>query len=324
MHRRNLLVSMGCAFAPWPGNLRAQNAAKVPYLGMLLYSNPASDPNAESMLKSLRVLGYIEGRTVRHEYRYASGNAERLSGLAAELVQLQPDVLLALGGDVAPFACKATKNIPIVFVISADPVKLGLVDSLAMPGGNATGVTFLQDELASKRLELLKMAAPHVARVAFVWNPNHPDDELFEAQRAAALLNIELQYLPVRGDRDLDDAFRTASTASSDAFYVVSSRQTVASIPRIVDFVTANKLPLVGGWGAWAQAGGLLSYGPDIGEVVQISASYVDRILKGVQPADLPVQAPTRFELIVNLRTARMLGLPMSPTLLAIADKLIE
>jgi putative ABC transport system substrate-binding protein len=293
-------------------------------LGVLLYSTPQEDPQRKALEEGLRDLGYIDGQNISIEYRFAEGKAERLPELATDLVRLKPDVLFPIGGDVAPFVSKATQTIPIVFVMSADPLQLGLVASVARPGGNATGFTFLQDELASKRLELLKEVAPRISRVAFLSNPDHPDNELRIARRAATVLGVHLQPIEMRGPGDLDGALEAVTHASVDALYVVASRQTVASLPRIVSFAMKNELPLAGGWGAWAQAGGLLSYGPNVGEVVRNAATYVDKIFKGANPGDLPVQQPTRFELLINLRSAKALGLSIPESFLLRADKVIE
>jgi putative ABC transport system substrate-binding protein len=208
--------------------------------------------------------------------------------------------------------------------MSADSVQLDVADSLAKPGGNATGVTFLSDVLAAKRLEVLKEAVPSVSRVGFLWNPDHADSELPVARRAALALGIQLHSVEMRSPGDLYSAFVAATQASIDAIYVVSSRHMVASVTRIVDFATKSRLPLVGGWGTWVQSGGLISYGPNVGAMVRIAAVYVDKILKGAKPADLPVQQPTRFELLINLKTAKALGLNVPPMLLARADKVIE
>lgn len=321
--RRQFISAFG-GMAAWPLAARAQQPAKVPLLAVLLYSNPQSDSQMESVRSGLRDLGYVEGRNLVLSYHSAEGKPERLPDLAEESVREKPDVILALGGDVAPFALKATHTIPIVFAVSADPVQTGLVASLARPGGNATGVTFLQDELASKRLELLKAAAPNVSRVAFLWNPDHLDNEQREAQRAAQNLNVHLQPMEVRGAADFDDAFRVATNAGADALYVVSSRHTVLNIPRIVDFAAKNRVPLAGGWGAWAKAGGLLSYGPNVNEMARRTSGYVDKILKGAKPADLPAQQPTKFELVLNLKTAKTLNLEVSVKVLALADEVIE
>jgi putative ABC transport system substrate-binding protein len=323
MRRRTFIAILGAA-AAWPAAARAQQPARIPRLGVLLYSTRQEDPQARELQQGLRDLGYIDGKNISIEYRFADGKPERLPDLAADLVGLKPDVLFPIGGDVAPFVSKATQTIPIVFVMSADPLQLGLVASLAQPGGNATGFTFLQDELASKRLELLKEVAPRISRLAFLSNPDHPDNELQVAQRAATALGVHLQPIEMRGPGDLDGALRALTQASVDALYVVASRQTVASIPRIVDFAAKDKLPLVGGWGAWAQAGGLLSYGPNVGAVVRNAATYVDKIFKGAKPGDLPVQQPTRFELLINLRTAKALGLSIPESFLLRADKVIE
>jgi putative ABC transport system substrate-binding protein len=325
MQRREFITLLGCAAVAWPLVARAQQgAAKIPRLGVLLYGNPQADPNIESFRRGMRELGYVDGQNITIEYRYAEGRPERLPELAADLVRLKPDVLFALGGDVAPYAGKATQSIPIVFSVSTDPVQGGLVASLARPGGNATGVTFLLDELASKRLGLLKEAVPKVSRVALLFNPIHIDNELREAERAAAALGVKLHPTEVRGSGDLDGAFDAATRAGVDALYVVSSRQTVSNIARIADFAAKNRLPLAGGWGAWAQAGGLISYGPNVDEIVRQSATYVDKILKGAKPAELPVQQPTRFELLINLKTAKALGLAIPESFLLRADKVIE
>src|SRR6266571_3690133 len=206
MRRREFIAVLGGA-AVWPLVARAQKS--VPRLGVLLYTNPESDPSIEVVRRGLRDLGYIEGRNLAIEYRYAEGRPERLPQLAAELAQSKPDVILALGGDVAPWVKKATQSIPLVFSVSDDPVRSGLVATLGRPGGNATGVTFILDELASKRLELFKEAAPRISRVAFLWNPNHPDNEYGIAQQAARKIGVELQSVEMRGPDDLQGALRT-------------------------------------------------------------------------------------------------------------------
>jgi len=274
--------------------------------------------------RGLSELGYVEGRDIAIEYRYAEGHLDRLPSLAAELVALQPNIILAIGGDVAPIAKKVDQKIPLVFVSSADPEQLGLVASLRRPGGIATGVTLLQDALASKRLELLKEAAPNVSRVAFVWYPDHPDNEHREAQRAAQVLGLQLSPIEVRSSVDFETALSTANDVGIDAVYVVSSRLTVLNLKRLVQFAVKNRLPLVGGWGAWAKEGALFSYGPDGVAMAGRAANYIDRIFKGANPADLPVEQPARFELIINLATASLLGLNLPHSLLSRADQLID
>ncbi len=322
MRRREFIAFLGGTAAAWPFATRAQKS--VPRVGVLLYTNPEIDPSIEVVRRGLRDLGYTEGKSLAIEYRYAEGRPERLPQLAAELAQSKPDVILALGGDVAPWAKKATESVPLVFSVSDDPVRSGLVATLGRPGGNATGVTFILDELASKRLELFKEAAPRISRVAFLWNPNHPDNEYGIAQQAARKIGVELQSVEMRGPDDLQGALRTVIEVHADALYVVSSRHTITHIPSIVGFAQKNRLPLAGGFGAWAKAGGLLSYGPDIDDMVRRTASYVDRILKGAKPADLPVQQPARFNLVINTAAAKALGITIPEAFLLRADEVIE
>ena len=321
MQRRTFLMLSGAA-ALWPGSLLAQ--PKPARVGVLLYNTFEGDPNVEAFQRGMRELGYIPGQNVAYEYRAGEGRPERLPQLAAELVQLKPDIIYVLGGDVAPHVVKATQSIPIVFSVSADPVRAGLVATLSRPGGNATGFTYLHDETASKRLGLLLEAVPGVSRVAFLYNPDHIDNELGEAERAAAARGVTLQLAETRGSNDLASALEQAKAAKVDAIYVVSSRQTVANLARIVEFANANRLPLIGGWGAWAQSGALMSYGPNVSEVVRQSAAYVHKVLRGEKPAELPVQQPTRFELLVNMKTVKLLGIAVPEQFLLRADRLIE
>ena len=242
MKRREFITLLGGATV-WPLAVRAQQARRRPRIGILIYSTPERDPSTQSFLRGLRDLGYIDGQNIDFEYRFAEGKPERLRDLAAELVRTKPDVIFALGGDVTPFVVSATQTIPIVYVMSADPVQLGIADSLAKPGGNATGVTLLSDELAAKRLEVLKEAVPSVSRVGFLWNPDHTDNELPVARRAAMALGIQLHSVEMRGPGDLDSAFAAATQADIDAIYAVSSRHMVASVTRIIDFATKSRLP---------------------------------------------------------------------------------
>ena len=321
MRRREFITLIG-GTVTWP--LAASGQSKTTHLGVLLFSTPDSDPQMSNIREYLHELGHVEGKNLLVMYRYGEGSYERLPQLAAELVAEKPDLLLALGGDVAPYAAKATSTIPIVFVSSADPVRLGLAASLARPSRNATGVTLLLDDTASKRLELIKEVMPRVRRTAFLWNPDHPDNELVEAQRAAPALNMELQRVEMRDSNDLESALRSVGDARPDALYVVSSRFTVLNIPRIVEFANANRIPLAAGWGAWARAGALLSFGPNTNEMGRRTAEYMDKIIKGSKPGDLPIQQPTRFELIINAKAAKVMGINVPPILLARADQVIE
>jgi putative ABC transport system substrate-binding protein len=324
LKRRELITLLGATAVAWPFAARAQQRSKMARLGVLLFSTPQGDPQMKAVHIRLRELGYVEGQNVIVIYRYADGKYERLPDLAAELIAEKPDVVLALGGDVAPYAAKATSTTPIVFISSADPVQLGLAASLARPARNATGVTLLLDDTASKRLELLKEVVPRVQRTAFLWNPEHPDNELPEAQRAAPALDIQLQPVEMRGSGNLESALRAVGDARPDALYVVSSRHTVLNIPAIIDFAKTNRLPLAGGWGAWARAGGLISFGPNTDEMARRAIDYVDKILKGAKPADLPIQQPTKFELVINAKAAKAIGIEVPPILLARADEVIE
>jgi putative ABC transport system substrate-binding protein len=321
IERRELLGMLAGACAAWPSASHAQQRRR---LGVLLYSSPEGDANFRSLGRALVDLGYIEGKNVVLEIRAARGQPERLPALAADLVRANPEVLFSLGGDVTVPLAQATRTIPIVFATSNDPVASGLVASLAQPGGNATGVTFLSDDLASKRLEILKEAVPAVRRVAVVWDPAHVDNELREAERAATPLGMQVSRLPLRLANELDAALRAATEQEAEALYVVSSRLMTRLMKNLVDFAAKSRLPLIAGWGAWAQTGALLSFGPNLDEMVRRAATYVDQIFKGSKPADLPVQQPSRFELTVNLRTAKALGLEIAQSLVVRADVVIE
>jgi putative ABC transport system substrate-binding protein len=319
--RRELMGMLASAGSLWP---YASHAQQIRRLGVLLYSSPEGDANFRSLLRALADLGYVDGKNLVLEIRAAQGRPERLPALAADLVRANPEAIFSLGGDVTIPVAQATRTIPIVFAASADPVAQGLVASLARPGGNATGVTFLSDDLASKRLEILKEAAPAVTRVAVVWNPDHVDNELREAERAAKPLGVQVSRLPLRSANELDAALRMAAEQKTESLYVVSSRLTTRLMKSLVDFAAKSRLPLIAGWGAWAQAGALLSFGPNLDEMVRRAATYVDQIFKGSRPADLPVQQPSRFDLTVNLKTARALGLEIVQSLVVRADVVIE
>jgi putative ABC transport system substrate-binding protein len=302
----------------------AQPKGKTPRLGMLLYSTPENDPNVAEFRQNLRALGYIDGRNLLVEYRFAGGKPERLAEAAVELARLNPDVIFALGGDVVPAAQKATKTIPIVMWASNDPVQMGFVTSLAHPGGNITGVTLILDQLAGKRLALLNEIAPSISRVAVLWDPNHADPEFREMQSAAQSMKIRLQSLEIRQGEDFDGQFQAATKANSQALIVVSSRLINLHRQRILDYAAKNRLPLVGDWGSWSPNGGLMSYGPNISEMIHRAAVHVDKILKGAKPADIPVERPTKFELVINLNAAKQIGLTIPPNVLVRADRVIR
>jgi putative ABC transport system substrate-binding protein len=324
MNRRAFIAMLGAA-AAWPRVGLAQQAGKaVARVGVLLFGTPDTDPNFAQFRRGLRDLGYVESQNIAIEYRYAEGKPERLRGLARELVAIKPDVIFALGGDVAPLARTATSTIPIVMAVSDDPVQSGLVASLARPGGNITGVTFVSSDLAAKRLQFLREIAPDLARVAVLWNPDHVDPEYRETQAAAKALGIQIQSLEVRTGADFDAAFQTATDARSQALIPVSSRLMTTNRSRIIQFSGQRQLLLASGWGPWAREGAILSYGPDLNTITRRAAAYVDKILRGARPADLPVEQPTRFELVINGKTAKVLGLSIPDNLISLADEVIE
>lgn len=297
---------------------------KRPTLGILLFSTPVADVTLNAFLQGLNTLGYADGENLTIEYRYAEGRPERLSGLATELVSLKSDVIFALGGDVVADAKRATGTIPIVFAVSADPVQSGFVANLARPDRNLTGVTFLSSELAGKRLELLKHTLPQSSRVSILWNPEHADTDFQGTQSAAAALSVQLHSHEVRGPNDFDRAYKALANGGSDGLIVVPSRLTSLYRQQIAAFALQQRLPLMAGWGVFAQAGGLLSYGPNLDDMVRRAATYVDKILKGTKPADLPVEQPTTFDLVVNLKTAQAIGVTIPQSLLLQATETIQ
>ena len=316
-----IVVTAGLLLAALAG---AQQPAKIARVGVLLFGSPTSDPNLAAFVAGLRELGWVEGRNLRLEYRSAEGRPEPLRELAQQVVSLKPDVIVVLGGDMAPLAKDATSTIPIVMLTSQDPVETGIVASFARPGSNLTGVAFVSAETASKRLQFLKEAVPSVSRVAVLWNPDHPDGEYRDIEAAARRLGVRVQSLEVRRPEQFAEAFQAATQARSEALMVVSSRFMNLNRARILEFAGKQRIPLVTGWGPWVRAGALLSYGPDLDVLVKRAATHVDKILKGARPADIPIEQPTKFELVVNLKTAHALGLTIPPAVLGRADLLIE
>ena len=304
--------------------MEAQPAGKVARLGVLLFTTPAADPNLSAFLAGLRDLGYVDGRNVAIEYRSAEGRPERVGALALQIVSLKPDVVVVLGGDMVPFVRNATATLPIVMLTSQDPVEAGAVATFARPGGNVTGVAFVSSETAGKRLQFLKEAVPSLTRVAVLWTPDHPDGEYRNTEATARRLGIHIQSLEVRGPGDFDGAFQAATRERAEALIVVSGRFINANRPRVVEFASKQGIPLVTGWGPWARAGSLMSYGPDLDVLVRRAATHVDKILKGAKPGDLPVEQPTEFELVINMKSAKALGLSIPSSLLGRADHIIE
>ena len=320
--RRELLIALGAGALTAPQLLSAQ-PRKIPRIGILLFNSPQLDP-ISPLLEGLRKLGYEGGKTAAIDYRYAEGKAERLPEVAAELVKLRPDVIVAYGGDVAPHAKIATATIPIVVMVSNDPVQSGLVANLSHPGANITGLTLIYDELAGKVLELLKEAIPSMSRCAALWNPDHADPEFRQTQKTAAAVGVRVQSLEIRRASDFDAAFKAAIDAHVEGLIVVSSRLLLQQRKQLAEFAHTSRIPMAGGWGDWTQDGFLFTYGPNPADMMGRVPLYVDKILKGVRPADLPIERPTKFELVINMKTARSLGIKIPQSILVRADKVIE
>jgi putative ABC transport system substrate-binding protein len=318
-------VSLGLLAAPLAAE--AQQAGKVPRIGYLAL-NPTPHFQ-EAFRQGLRDLGYVEGRNLVIEDRDAEGKRERLPALAAELVALKVDVIVASGTPAALATKQATRSLPIVFTAVGDPVTSRLVTSLARPGGNVTGLSVLAPELVGKCLEQLKQAIPAVSRVAVLWHPGAmgertDKDMLKRAEVAAQALGVRLQVLEARGPADFDRAFSEMTRARADALTVLTSSMLFGERRRLVDLSAKNRLPAVYPWREGVDAGGLMAYGPDLADLLRRAATYVDKILKGTKPGDLPVEQPTKFELVINLKTAKALGLTIPPSLLQRADQVIE
>jgi len=323
MNRRRFVGAMAGALLSVRFVAATAQPGNVPRVGFLLFNSPRAEPIGP-LLQGLEAMGYVDGKTIAIEYRFAEGKPERLPELAAELVQLKPAVIFALGGDVAPFAKKATTSIPIVIWTSNDPVESGLVASMSRPGGNVTGITLIYDELAGKTLGFLKEAVPAISRVAVLWNPDHADPEFRETKRAAVALGVQLQSLEVRRPDDFGEAFNAALGARAEGLVIISSRLMSRQRQQIGEFAAKNRIIVAGGWGEWTKDGALLTYGPNTTELMQRVAIYVAKIIKGARPSDLPMERPTHFELVINLKTAKAFGLTMPPTLLGRADQVIS
>jgi putative tryptophan/tyrosine transport system substrate-binding protein len=305
--------------------VEAQQRMKVPRIGWLSAGSSSNEFPENQALEGLRELGWVEGKNVVIEYRHAAGNAARLAEFAAELVRLNVDLIVTFSAGVA-VAKNATGTIPIVMQTSQDPVRTGFVASLARPGGNLTGVTFLTDELSGKRLELLKESLPSVSRAAILWEPAHVDNEFKGMQAAAPSLGVRLQSLevprPARSD-EVDRAIQAALEGRAEALILAPEGFTILHRKRIIGLAAKHRLPVFSAWRIFADDGAILTYGPDMNTARRI-AYYVDRILEGTKPADLPVEQPTKFEFVINLKTANQIGLTIPQSVLYRADKVIK
>jgi len=328
VHRRDFLVAAGTLLAA-PLVAEAQQAANVTRIGYLSHNLAASSHLRDAFLQGLRELGYVEGRNVVIEYRYAEGKPERLPALAAELVALKVDVIVTVSNTTALAAKQATRTVPIVFTAVANPVAAGIVTSLARPGGNLTGLASLGSELVGKRLELVKQAVPGVSRVAVLWLPGALGERTEKDMRAGAdvasrALGVRLQFVEARGPADFDRAFSDMTSARADALTLLPSNMFLREHRRLVDLAAKNRLPAVYGSREFVDAGGLMSYGANQVDLYRSAATYVDKILKGAKPDDLPVEQSSKFELFINLKSANALGITIPKSMLARADEVMQ
>jgi putative ABC transport system substrate-binding protein len=327
MERRTFMVLVSGGLLAAPLTAEGQPVGKVPRLGVLVVSEPVSptDPNVGAFRRGLSEFGYVEGQNIIVEYRYAYGRTERAPALVAELIGLKPDVLVT-SGPTALAAKNATQTIPIVFIAMGEPVGYGLAASLARPGGNATGSALIVDSgFMGKWVELLKETAPRISRVGWLHDLNMPVSTLYQGdlQTAAAGRGLKFRYVEVREIGEIDSAFAAMSKARG-GFVVPPQPFFFTHRDRIAEIAAKRRVPAIYGFRAFADAGGLISYGLNLPDLWRRAATYVDKILKGAKPADLPVEQPTKFELVINLKTAKALGLTIPPSLLARADEVIQ
>ena len=329
MRRREFIkvIAGSAAAAAWPVAARAQQHSTVPRIGYLFSFTRAEGEHLwQACRQGLRDLGYVEGQNIILEPRLAEGHNERLPKLAADLVQIKVDVIVAAATPASRAAKAATSTIPIVFVAVGDPVKAGLVATLARPGGNITGLSLLTSDLSGKRLSLLMETVPKVSRVGILMNPDNPISAIFleETKLAARQLGAELQPLDARGPKEIEQAFAVAADQRVDAVIVFDDPVLWSYRAQIVALAAARKIPAVYGYRDFVDQGGLMSYGPDRPDQYRRTAIYVDKILKGAKPSDLPIEQPTKFELIVNRKTAKSLGIELPASVIVGANEVIE
>ena len=323
--RREFIALLGGAAAAWPVAARAQQPTRPPIIGFLGTNTPSAQNRwTSAFLRRLREHGWIEGQTVVIEYRWAEGRTERFTELATEFVRLNVDVIVTLGAAVVA-AKQATSVIPIVFAVAGDPIGSGLVASLARPGGNVTGLSLQQADLAAKQLELVREVVPNFGRLAMIANVGAPAalPEMREVQATARTLGLDIATFEIRRPEDIALAFDVLKD-QAEALYVVSEPLVITNRIRINSLALAARLPTMHGSREQVEAGGLMSYGANFPDLFRRAGDFVDKILRGAKPADLPVEQPTKFELVINLTTARALGLEIPPHLIARADEVIE
>lgn len=319
-----VLIASGLASVP---STQAQQTKKIPRIGFLLASSPSAlSARAQAFRQGLRDLGYVEGKNILIEWRYAEGKLDRLPALAAELVHLKVEVIVTGGPQATRPAKETTTTIPIVMGFDSDPVGSGVVASLARPGGNITGLSTLAPELSGKQLELLKEIVPRLSRVAVLGNSAEPGNAqaLKETERAAGAFAVQLQYLNILGVKDIETAFREATKVRADAVLLLVSPVVISHRKQIAELAAKSRLPVIYPWPEFVEDGGLMTYGVSSADLFRRAAIYVDKILKGAKPAELPVEQPTKFELVINLKSAKQIGLTIPPNVLARADKVIR
>jgi putative ABC transport system substrate-binding protein len=325
MRRREFITLLGGAVA-WPLPLRAQQSAKVPRIGFLVFG-PASAyaGRVEALRAGLRQLGYVEGKNIVIEFQFAE-TADQLPELAAELVRMNADVIFAMSSTEVEATRQVTKSIPIVFATHADPVGLGHVASLPRPSGNITGLTVLQTDLTAKALEIFKEALPQATRIGVLFSPTAPSHRpaVQAVETAGEKLGVQLVMVPARTVEDFEGAFSTMSREHVGGFLAVAAPLFGLDRARLADFALKHRLPGMFGTRENVEAGGLMSYAPDLNDLTRRAATYIHKILKGIKPADLPVEQASKYQLIINLKTAKALGLEIPPTVLARADEVIE
>jgi putative ABC transport system substrate-binding protein len=323
MHRREFIAIVGGVAATWPLASRAQKSS--PRIGWLVFGDAKLGPIDQSLKDALAQAGLLDGRNIEIVFRYANGKSDRLPELATELVEQRPTLLVAVGGDIIKPLFDASKgNIPIVGGVSDSPMRAGIAESLARPSKNFTGITFLTDEMAAKRVELLREVTPGARRVAVIFNPQHFDDEVTFARRGAVSLGIELTTHPITDVADLNAALNGVSASGADSMLIISSRLTGLVAGKIAQYGQERRLPVIASWREYVASGALLSYGPSRIFEAKRLADYVKKVLNGEKPSNLPIEQPVKFELVINLKTAKALGLSVPASLLGRADEVIE
>jgi len=327
MDRRAFITIVGGSILAAPLAAAAQSAENVPRIGVLVGGSASSDSaRIEAFRHGLRDLGYVEGKNIVLEFRYADGNPDRLMELAASLVRLKVAVIVAAGPTATRSAKEATTTIPVVMAQVNDPIDAGFVTSLARPGVTITGLSTMSPEISGKQVELLRQVVPRLSRVAVLRPSAQPGDTqvLRETKLAAESIRVQLQYLDIVSPGDIETSFRAARKERADAVLTLSSPVLFAQRKQIADLALKSRLPTISSWPEFVEDGGLMTYSPNLKDLFQRAATYVDKILKGAKPGDLPVEQPTKFELLINLRTAKALGLTIPPSVLGRADQVID